>query len=256
MISRVCRVGVALAASLMLASACMAADVSPANPSGNPLAILGKGGIGGQLGVSTFKVDRVFGSQWFGDYSEGARPRFSFESHWRYQVRPWLRWQVGTGFTWAGYKQKTPAPFKDLNFPSITTKSEYLTLMLPVTAQVQYTYRSGRWNYYGGGGPGVYRVWVEDRRKVLKDPVTLKLHRGLYPGGSAQFGVERFFTTQPSTSLEATVSGHLALAQRHDQFVSGFDSNVMALEVRMGANYYFTPGPRKVSPANKPTKSP
>ena len=246
MISSVYRVGVALLASLAVATACSAADQGYAP---------GQGGIGGQIGVSTFSIDRVLGSEWFEDYSNGASPRFAFDAHWRYQLSKRWRGQIATGFTWSGYSSKHdpagnpqfPAPFLDLNFPNDGDKSDYLALMLPVSFQLQYVGRHGSWAYHLGAGPGAYRVWVQNQRKVLKDPVSLKLHRGLYPGGSAELGVEHFFKDSPSVSLELTVAGHLALSQRHDQFVSGIDSNVMATEARFGANYYFTPGPRKAA---------
>src|SRR5881409_2286915 len=54
MTSRVCRVGVAILASLTLARVCPAAE-----PGSSP----GRGGIGGQIGVSSFKLDRALGSE-------------------------------------------------------------------------------------------------------------------------------------------------------------------------------------------------
>jgi hypothetical protein len=99
--------------------------------------------------------------------------------------------------------------------------------------------KRGWWLYHAGAGPGLYRVWVENHRKVLKDPVSLKLHRGVYPGGSAEFGAERFLKSLTSTSVEATLAGHLALARDDDRFIAGFNSNLLALEARIGVNYYF-----------------
>ena len=260
MITRVCRVGAAVLATLAVAAACYAADApagktAPA-PSGNP----GPGGIGGMLGASTFALDRAFGNDWFVDYSNGASPRLAFDAHWRYQFAHRWRAQLGTGFAWTGYSQKHdtfgtptyPAPFQDPNFPADRDKSKYLALMLPVSLQLQYVGRHGAWAYHVGAGPGAYRVWVENRRKVLKEPVSLKLHRGIYPGYSGEIGVEHFFKGIPAVSLEATLTSHLALARRPTQFVSGLDSNVMATELRIGGNYYFTPGPRKATaPAPK-----
>ena len=223
--ARTYALSVALLASLAVAAACQAAE-----PGGGP----GRGGIGGQIGFSDFYVDRAFGSGWFGDYSEGARPRFAFWGHWRYRVNGWLGWQVSTGFTWAGYPKKSLVSFPDPNFPTETSKHEYLTLLVPVSAQVQLVRSSGWWTSRLSAGPSVCRVWVENHRKVLKDPQSLKLHRGVYPGGSAEISVEHFFRDVPSTSLELAVGGDIAFAQRHAQFVSGFDSNVMALEIRFG----------------------
>ena len=228
--------GIAAVAVLGLASACLAADGYEQ----------GRGGIGGQIGVSSFRLDRVFGDDWFGDYSAGAYMRLSFSGHWRYAMTPSFRWQIGPGYTWSAYKAEEPAPMVDPNFPDDPDKSDYLVQMIPVSAQLHYTYKNGGWVYYGGLGPGVYRVWVQNNRKVLKDPVSLKLHRGLYPGGSAQFGVERFLKSLPSSSVEFSLAGHLAFAQRDDQFPSGYNSNAMALTAHVGFNYYFVPGqPRK-----------
>jgi len=265
MISRMWRVSLAVLATLTMATACLAADDPPAaaatapatgpGPGGGP----GQGGFGGQLGGAMYTMDRALGSEWFVDYSNGAKWRLSFDTHWRYTLRNRWRAQLATGFSWAGYSgehgqnavPKYPVPFPDPNFPSDTDKSHYLTLMLPISLQLQYLGHRGWWMYHVGAGPGVYRVWVENRRKVLKDPATQRLHRGLYPGASAEIGIERFLKGIPAVSLEATLAGHLALAQRPEQFPSGFNSNVMATELRFGGNYYFTPGPRKAPPAEK-----
>lgn len=238
MIPRVCGVSGALVALLTVASVCVAAD-----PGYTP----GIGGIGGQIGGSTFRFDRMLGSSWFGDYSAGAQPRFILHAHFRYVVNRWLRWQVSPGMTWAGYKGAEPAPFEDPRYGD-RDKREYLTLLLPVSLQGQYVLRRGWWLYYVGAGPGVYRVWIENRREVLKDPVTLTLHRGLYPGMSGELGVELFLKSLPSTSLELALGGDLVLAQRDDQFVSGINSNLMAVGVRFGGNLYFSPGGRKKEP--------
>jgi hypothetical protein len=267
--SRVSRVGLALLASLTVAAACFAAepDSTTARKTTVDNKIVaasgpGKGGIGVQVGGSTFSLDRALGKDWFIDYSDGGSPRLSFAAHWRYQMTKRWRGQLATGFAWTGYSgqhdvagvPKFPPPFQDPNFPTDKDKKDYLTLMLPVSLQLQYVGRHGLWAYHVGAGPGAYRVWVENRRKVLKDPATLKLHRGLYPGYSTEIGIEHWLKGIPEVSLEFTIANHVAMTQRPDQFKSGFNSNVMATEFRVGGNYYFTPGPRK-APAATP-KSP
>ena len=117
MISRVYRVGFALLVSLSAAAVCFADD---------PGVATGKGGMGGQLGMSSFALDRALGSEWFVDYSKGARARFAFDAHWRYQMSKRWRGQIATGFAWAGYSDerntarvpKYPAPFVDPIYPS------------------------------------------------------------------------------------------------------------------------------------------
>jgi hypothetical protein len=192
------------------------------------------------------------------DYSAGASPRFSFSGHWRYQFTKSWRLQVSPGFLWAAYTEDEPAPFVDINFPQDTTKKDYLTLMIPISAQIQFTGYRGPWVYYAGAGPALHRVWVENHRKVLRDPQSLVLHRGLYMGASAQIGVERFLKSLPTTSIEVSWDFHWANATRDDQFPSGYNSSVFATGFRVGGNYYFDPGAdEKKKPAELPgTKKP
>ena len=127
--------------SLIVSLPCYAQDPTaptggaPIPPAEGPLP--GRGAIGGQIGAGS-----VIGN---GDYSAGAATRFSFSGHWRYVMAPWIRWQVSPGFMWAGYEEKEPAPFRDLNFPDDSTKAEYLTLLVPVSFQIQFTTRRGAW---------------------------------------------------------------------------------------------------------------
>jgi hypothetical protein len=114
-----------------------------------------------------------------------------------------------------------------------------ITLVLPISAQLQWTPTRGPWHYHVGAGPGAYRVWVENRRKVVKDPLTKVNHKGIYPGMSGQIGVERFLKAQPTTSLEFSIAGHWAFADRPEQFPSGYNSALLGVEFRVGANYYF-----------------
>jgi hypothetical protein len=235
MIPRIRWVSFAALALLTIASACLAVE---GEPSYKP----GKGGVGGQFGGSYFGLDRAFGSEWFGDYSQGAMPRGSVAGQLRYVASKHWRWQVNPGFTWNAYKTSTSLPLTDPNFPDDKVKDRVLTLLVPVTAQLQYVTQRGHWFYHAGAGPGLYRVWVENRRKVLKDPESLRLHRGLYAGGSFELGAERFLKAITTTSIELTWVNHLVLAQRDEQFLKGyFNSNLMATELRVGVNYYFDP---------------
>ncbi len=221
-------------ALLTVASACLAAE---GDPSYKP----GVGSVGGQFGGSYFGVDRMMGSEWFGDYSHGAMPRFSMAGQFRYVQSRHVRWQLSPGFTWAAYRTHTVIPFRDLNHPATLVKDDMIALLAPMTAQAQYVTRRGQWFYHAGIGPGLYRVWIENQRKVLKDPETMKVHRGLYPGASFELGAERFLRRITTTSVEFTWVNHLVMAQRDEQFLKGFNSNLMATELRVGINYYFDP---------------
>jgi len=45
----------------------------------------------------------------------------------------------------------------------------------------------------------------------------------------------------PSVSVELVLDGHWVFAQRTAQFPSGFDSNLLLAEAKVGANYHFDP---------------
>lgn len=234
MIPRTRWVSFAALALLAIASTCLAAEGESAYKPG-------RGGIGGQFGGSYFGVDRMLGGDWFGDYSYRAAPRFSFAGQFRYVQSNHWRWQVSPGFTWTAYKTGTTFPPTDLAPPDDGIKDNGLVLLLPVTAQIQYVTKRGKWFYHAGAGPGVYRVWVENHRSVYMDPTTDRLHRGFYPGGTFEFGAERFFKAITTTSIELVWANHLVLAQRDQQFLHGYNSNLMATELRVGLNYYFDP---------------
>jgi len=220
MIPSVRSAGLALLAVLAAASPCLAGvGMAP-----------GRGAIGGQIGGSYFWSAE--------DYSEGAQVRFAFSGHFRYVMNKKLRWQISPGFTWAGYKSSVPAPVPDGRYPN-TDKGSNLTLLLPMSFQMQYLQTRGKWHYHVGAGPGFYRVWVENHREVLIDPVTFVKHEKVHLGLTGEFGVERFIKQLPSTSIEATTVTHWVFAQDDQDYPSGYNSILAATELRIGANYYF-----------------
>jgi hypothetical protein len=223
-------VSVAVPLMLTVASVCLGDE-----PGYKP----GRASIGGQLGLSTFRLDRILGSAWFGDYSEAAKNRFAFSAQFRYVFTPKFRMQVSPGFSWTDYRAEVPAPFNDVRFPNDHDKGDWLTVMVPVSLQGQFVLRRGQWFYHAGAGPGLYRVRVTNQGEILKDPLTFKLHRGIYWGGSGELGVERFLKEMNSTSVELTLAGHVARSQKDKQFPSGLNSNVSAIELKVGMNYYF-----------------
>jgi len=243
MISSVRWVSIATLALLTVASTCLAADPDTTG------ALPGRASIGGSLGLSYFghtsgtgsNVDsKATLSNWSGPYSVGAEPRFSLAASFRYVMTRHLRWQVSPGFLWTGYsKRGIPAPMYDENFPTDPYKDHYLTIVAPAQAQIQYLIHKKPWLFHAGVGGGVYRLWVENHRKVLKDPVTFVKHTGVYPGASFEFGAEHFMKSLPNTSVEFVTDGHLVFAQDDKKFVSGLNSNVFAMGLRIGVNYYF-----------------
>lgn len=235
--------------ALTVAPACFAQDaaapaatdtVRSAPPT--PTRLVKRGSFGGLLGWGTFLADGDYafrrnpdGS--FGDADTRSRPAFA--ATFRYQATPWLRWQISPGYQWVGYQDDSPVPFPDRNYPDDATKEKYLTQLLPVSFQFHYTQQRGSWLYHAGAGPGLYRVWVQNRRKVLADPVSLKRHVGWYPGASAEIGAARMLQSLPSVSLEGTLDAHWAFATREEQFPSGFNAHVFAMGLKIGANYHF-----------------
>ena len=182
MIPSVRSAGIALFAGLATASPCLAAvGMAP-----------GRGAIGGQIGASYFWAQD--------DYSEGAEVRFAFSGNFRYVFKPWGRWQISPGFTWAGYSEGTPIAVGDGHHPEDEDKSNNLTLLLPMTAQFQYLHHTKKWHYHLGVGGGFYRVWVENHREVLIDPVTFEKHPKAHGGLTGGLGRARVPKKLPSSS--------------------------------------------------------
>lgn len=232
--TRVRLAGVAVLLSLACASVAFAqqADSTAAAPAPSTSgAKPGRGSIGGQLGGAWILAEQ--------DYSQGAQPRFSLSGQYGYVVSKHWRWQVSPYFAWNAYSVGERIPFRDANFPTDTTKDQILTQIAGGNAQLQYQTQRGRWLWHVGFGPSLYRVVVQNHRKVLKDPVTKDLHQGQYLGALAELGAEHFFKDLPNTSLEYTLGFQDVFAKRDEQFPSGFNGSVSFVEIRVGAHYYF-----------------
>lgn len=230
MIRRVRLAGVAVVVLLLVSASVVRAQAPDTTTAKRTGALPGRGSVGTQAGTSYFFAE--------GDYSEGAQPRLSFAGHFRYVINSGWQWQVSPYFTWTAYSVGTDAPFADPNFPDETDKDFHLTQMVGANGQLQRVFGTGRTRWHIGAGPGVYRVVVQNHRKVLRDPVTNKRHQGTYLSATAEIGVERFLKTLNNTSLEWTLAYHTAFSS-DDEFPSGYDGSVSAVELRFGAHYYF-----------------
>lgn len=192
----------------------------------------GRGSIGGQVGGSYI----VSG----GEYADGTQPRFSFAGQFRYVISRSWGWQVSPYFTWNGYVSHADAPFVDDNFPSEgVSKQFYLTQLVGADAQLQWTSKPGRSRWHVGAGPSLYRVVLQNHRKVVKDPVTLERHSTTHLGATAEIGWERFLKKLPNTSIEVTAGWHMAFAKDDTKWVSGWNDSPMFTELRLGGNYYY-----------------
>jgi len=246
--SRFRRVGAAVL--LLLAAGVTRAQQADSVATRGPLP--GHGGIGGQIGSSY-----IFSGA---DYKDGAQPRLSFIGHFRYQASRAWGWQVSPYFTWNGYVSHTQAPFVDNNFPAEGRSKEfYLTQLVGAAAQIQWFHGTGRQRWHLGVGPGLYRVVIENHRKVVKDPVSLELHSHAHLAATVELGVERFLKKLPNTSIEFTTAWHEAMAKDDTKFPSGWNANPMAFELRVGAHYYYSfqrgkPAPKLPQSAGKKKK--
>ena len=177
------------------------------------------------------------------DYSKYAQVRMSFSANWRYNLSRSLaladqpRTSSGPGYS----KHSNPAPFQDPNFPADPYKDDYLTLVLPISAQIQWVHRGRSLVWHLGAGPGAYRVWVENHRKVVPDPVTFDHHKGIYWGGSAELGFEHFFKSLPTTSSEVTLDSTTSTPSATISSPPGSTAPDWRSGLRVGANYYFEP---------------
>jgi hypothetical protein len=192
----------------------------------------GRGGIGGQIGSSWIFSD--------GDYSSGSQPRFSFVGHFRYVISKHWGWQVSPYFTWNGYVSHVDAPYVDLNFPTEGVSKEfYLTQIIGAAGELQWFGGSGRKRWHIGAGPAIYRVVIENHRKVVKDPVSLELHNTRHLGFTAEYGAERFLKKLPNTSIELTAAYTQVWARDNVKFISGWNGTPRLIELRLGAHYYY-----------------
>ncbi len=192
----------------------------------------GRGGVGAQTGSSFFLAE--------GDYSEGAQPRLSFIGHFRYVIGKHLGWQVSPYFTWNGYVSHANAPFTDLNFPTGgLSKQFYLTQIVGVAGQLQWYGGKGRQRWHLGAGPAVYRVVVQNHRKVLEDPLSHELHSRAHLGATAELGFERFLKGLPNTSVELTAAWQTAFSKDDVNFPSGWNGAPQLAELRLGGIYYY-----------------
>ena len=225
--------GIALLAMLAVVTPARAADTTAVTPRATGLAV-GRSGLGGLIGASWIHSS--------GDYAQGALPRPGFVGQFRYQFSPRLRLQVSPGFTWNAYTKHETPPFVDPAFPADQTKQRYLTVLVPVTGQVQWVSPGRSGARHLGLGLGLYRVQVQNHRKDLRDPVTFKVHRGVYVGGTAELGTERFLKSLPNTSVELNLVGHLVHAKRDEQFLAGWNDWIGTVGFHVGVNYYFDVG--------------
>lgn len=236
------RVASVVALSLLAATGVGRAQQADSVATQGPLP--GRGGIGGQVGGTYMYAE--------GDYSEGSQPRLSFTGHFRYIINRTWAWQFSPSFTWSGYVSHADAPFVDPNFPSEgLTKEHYLAQVLGVSSQLQWYGGSGNQRWHLGVGPAVYRVVVQNHRKVVEDPVTRELHNGMHMGAVAEIGVERFLKRLPNTSLELTAGWQMAFAQSDNRYPSGWNGNPMLAELRFGGHYYYDfrkPKPKSTKP--------
>jgi hypothetical protein len=207
------------------------AQQSDSTLSGRPAARPGRGAVGGEIGGSWILAGD--------DYAKHAQPRLSFLGSFRYVISPHWRWQVSPYFTWAAYRTGTPLPFVDGRFPEDTTRDNVLTQVAGGNGQLQLMGGSKKWIWHLGGGPALYRVVVQNRRRVLMDPHTERLHQGTYLGATAEWGIEHFLGSLPNTSLEWTVAYQSAFARRDAQFIEGFNGTPQAVEFRFGGHYYY-----------------
>jgi len=220
------------ALAMLIAAPCLAQGTPPDTLSRGGSSP-GRGGIGGLIGGSSFYASE--------DFSTGAQIRFSFDAHFRYTFTSRFRGQFSPGFTWSAYSKAEPPPFFDPAHPEDVDKEGHLAQLVPMSVQLQYLIGSKPWLYYVGVGPGLYRVTVQNDRKVVRDPdpSSLAEHRNLFYGFTVEAGAEHFLRSLPSTSAELAIANHYVMSEDKEKFPSGWNTNIGALALRIGVNYYF-----------------
>jgi len=208
----------------------------------------------GSLGA-TFGVPLVLGP---GDLKHGQVPRLMGKGNFQYVINRTWRTSFKFGYGWNGYNDQFNAPFvlQAAEANGDTTKGDQLVIMNPFTATIHWTHEfSKSWMWYVGGGPGVYRVNIQNDHRTIYDPVTHERFKFGSFGISGEGGVEYFLPSNKNVSLlgQATVS-HLFSSYK-DRFPSGYSGPYTFMDVSIGVNVYFKPlGAKTAAPT--PAKLP
>jgi len=212
---------------LALAATAMGLAISPSLVHAQYVA--GKGSLGGSLGVPVIMATS--------ELKEGQHLRLMAKGHFQYVISPDWRLSLRGGFGWWTYSSKAKAPFVlQADSPEgDSTRVDQFTLLNPFTAAVVFTHRFDEsWQTFVGGGPGMYRINIENDHRTIFDPVTHERFRTWSPGVTGELGMEYFIPANRNVSLEGVGTIHYLLKTHEDKFPSGYSGHHAFLDLSLG----------------------
>jgi opacity protein-like surface antigen len=207
--------------------------------------LIGKGGVGGSIGVMKFTGGK--------DFERDAAPRPILQGMFKYCFSRHFAATAGSGFGWNSYGDR----------PKDATSADTIIVVIPTTFGVEYRYErrpTARWVPNAGAGFGFYNLAVKDgRRHFTRDPSTQERRRETSPGLFGAVGVEYFPSNSASISFD--LRWHKIFSEDPEKFPVGYGDDASYGEARLGASYYFTirstgPVPVKREAEEEPEETP
>ena len=213
---------------------------------------IGKGAIGGILGVPFFLADE--------DTKNGQSPRVLGQAQFQYVFNRNTRLALSGGYGWIGYKSGTPSPYP-LYHPglndSVDVMDDALTKFQPLSATLLRSFKAqGKgWVPYVGAGVNLTRIEIVNDRRKIKDPATFDSYVNWAPGVQAQAGLEYFVGDKGNVAFDWHGRFAKLFSKDAEQFPSGFTGPHTYFTVNFGVNVYFWPiGQKPVETAPQPVE--
>jgi hypothetical protein len=223
-----------------LALAILASGVAVFPYSANAQYAPEKGSIGATIGVPFFITDS--------DMSTGQRPRIILKYHLAYAITDKWRFSTRGGFGWVGYDRvQAPFPLPECCGTYDLTKVDQLSIVKPFTFVMHYTHvLSDTWMLFGGLGPGIYGIDIQNDRKTIHDPVTFERFKWWSPGISLEGGAELFIPANRNVSLEFMSTYNWIFSAEYERYPSGYKGDHSYIDFNFGVNVYFNLGTPEV----------
>jgi hypothetical protein len=225
----------------LLALAILALGVAVVPYSGHAQYGPEKGSLGASVGVPFFLTDS--------DMKTGQSPRLIFKYHFGYVITEKWRFSTRGGFGWVGY-DAVPAPFplqQCCGDPPDETKGDQLSIVMPFTFTMNYTHTlNDSWMLFGGLGPGLYNINIQNDRKTVHDPITFQRYKWWAPGIALEGGAEFFFPSNRNVSLEFMSTYNYMFSSDEETYPSGYNGNHSFVDFNFGVNVYFGLGTPEV----------
>lgn len=214
--------------------AAMAACASSASAQ----APVGKGSIGGTIGVPYFTGDA--------DTKEGQSPRLNLQAQFQYAFTARTRLMGSFGYGWVAYKENTLAPYKVVG-PTTPDSTQYKDLMLTKAIPIELTLihafkdQGKGWVPYLGLGANLTQLQIVNDLDKIQDPATFDTYVNWAPGVQVRAGTEYFLGSNKNVAFDWNAHWSYLFSKNEESFPSGFTGPHSYLSLNFGVNVYFWP---------------